>query len=73
MALTLGQTHLFGGKLTVLTSLWSAAVADILYSLLQLLQNVPSPSLLKASFGPQQDASLNDYIEAALMLQYNDH
>ena len=28
-------------------------------------------SLLKASFGPQQDATLNDYIQTSLMLQYN--
>ena len=28
-------------------------------------------SLLKSSFGDQQDASLQDYIETSLMLQYN--
>ena len=28
-------------------------------------------SLLKASFGPQQDCSLQDYIESSLMLQFN--
>ena len=28
-------------------------------------------SLLKASFGLQQDATLNDYIQTSLMLQYN--
>ena len=28
-------------------------------------------SMLKASFGPQQDNSLQDYIESSLMLQYN--
>ena len=28
-------------------------------------------SLLKASFGEQQDMSLQDYIEASIMLQYN--
>ena len=28
-------------------------------------------SLLKASFGPQQEATLNDYIQTSLMLQYN--
>ena len=28
-------------------------------------------SLLKASFGPQQDNSLQDYVQSSLMLQYN--
>ena len=28
-------------------------------------------SLLKASFGEQQEASLQDYVEASLMLQFN--
>ena len=28
-------------------------------------------SLLKASFGDQQDSSLQDYVETSLMLQYN--
>ena len=28
-------------------------------------------SILKASFGPQQDNALQDYIESSLMLQYN--
>ena len=28
-------------------------------------------SLLKASFGEQQDSSLQDYVETSLMLQYN--
>ena len=28
-------------------------------------------SLLKASFNERQDGSLQDYIEASLMLQYN--
>ena len=32
---------------------------------------VPSVLDLKASFGPQQDATLNDYIQISLMLQYN--
>ena len=30
-------------------------------------------SLLKSSFGDQQDLSLKDYIKASLMLQYNKH
>ena len=52
---------------------WSTAASDVF-----LLQ--PSSvaaqrvfSLLKASFGPQQDTTLNDYIQASLMLQYNKH
>ena len=28
-------------------------------------------SLLKASLGPQQDGSLQDYIESSLILQFN--
>ena len=30
-------------------------------------------SILKCSFGEQQDNSLQDYIESSLMLQYNKH
>ena len=30
-------------------------------------------SLLKSSFGDLQDSSLQDYVEASLMLQFNDH
>ena len=30
-------------------------------------------SLLKNSFGEQQDNSLQDYIECSMMLQYNKH
>ena len=29
-------------------------------------------SLLKASFGPQQDNSLQDYVQSSLMLQYKE-
>ena len=28
-------------------------------------------SILKSSFGPQQDHSLQDYVQSSLMLQYN--
>ena len=49
---------------------WSTAVHNVLVQ--------PSSassehvfSLLKASFGPQQDCSLQDYIESSLMLQFN--
>ena len=52
---------------------WSAAVVDILLVQPSSAAAERAFSLLKASFGPQQDASLNDYIEAAIMLQYNDH
>ena len=51
---------------------WSSAAADTL-----LVQ--PSSAAaerifsLKASFGLQQETSLNDYIECSLMLQYNKH
>ncbi len=50
---------------------WSSVKADIL-----LVQPSSAAaecvfSLLKASFGPQQDSALNDYIETSLMLQYN--
>ena len=30
-------------------------------------------SLLKASFSDQQELTLQDYVEASLMLQYNGH
>ena len=52
---------------------WSSATADIL-----LVQPSSSAaerifSLLKASFGSQQDTTLNDCIECSLVLQYNKH
>ena len=37
----------------------SSAAAEIVFS------------ILKSSFGPQQDQSLQDYVQSALMLQYN--
>ena len=50
---------------------WSAAASDVL--LFQpssaAAKRVFSP--LKASFGPQQDTTLNDYIQTSLMLQCN--
>ena len=52
---------------------WSAVAADILLVQPSSAAAERVFSLLKSSFGPQQDSSLNDYIETALMLQYNNH
>ena len=50
---------------------WSAAAQDV-----TLVQPSSATSecvflILKNSFGPQQDSSLQDYIESSLMLQFN--
>ena len=49
---------------------WSTAVKDVLVQLSSAASERVF-SLLKASFGPQQDCSLQVYIEASLMLQFN--
>ena len=51
---------------------WSTAAADILLVEPSLAAAEHVFSLLKAYFGSQQDASLNDYIQTSLMLQCND-
>ena len=50
---------------------WSAASADVLLVQPSSAAAERVFSLLKASFGPQQDTTLNDYIQTSLMLQYN--
>ena len=52
---------------------WSAAAADALLVQPSSAAAERVFSLLKASFGPQQDTTLNDYIQASLMLQFNHH
>ena len=52
---------------------WSSVTANILLVQPSSAAAERVFSLLKASFGPQQDSSLNDYIETSLMLQYNNH
>ena len=51
---------------------WSTAAADILLVQPSSAAAERVFSLLKASFGPQQDVTLNDCIQTSLMLQYND-
>ena len=50
---------------------WSTAAADVLLVQPSSAAAERVFSLLKASFGPQQDVTLNDYIQTSLMLQYN--
>ena len=50
---------------------WSTAAADVLLVQPSSAAAERVFSLLKASFGLQQDASLNDYIQTSFMLQYN--
>ena len=50
---------------------WSKSAADILLVQPSSAAAERVFSLLNSSFGPQQDTSLNDYIESSLMLQYN--
>ena len=52
---------------------WSAAVQEV--SLVQPSSAAVERvfSILKSSFGPQQDNSLQDYVQSSLMLQYNKH
>ena len=50
---------------------WSTATADILLVQPSSAAAEHVFSLLKASFRPQQDDTLNDYIQTSLMLQYN--
>ena len=50
---------------------WSTAAADVLVVQPSSAAAERVFSLLKASFGPQQAATLNDYIQMSLMLQYN--
>ena len=50
---------------------WAGAVQDVV-----LVQPSSAAvervfSILKLSFGPQQDSSLQDYVQSSLMLQYN--
>jgi len=50
---------------------WSAAAQNVVLVQPSSATSVRVFSLLKASFGPQQDGSLQDYIESSLMLQFN--
>ena len=50
---------------------WSSAAGDVLLVQPSSAAAERVFSLLKATFGPQQDITLNDYIETSLMLQYN--
>ena len=50
---------------------WSAAASDVLLVQPSSAAAERIFSLPKASFGSQQDTTLNDYIQTSLMLQYN--
>lgn len=50
---------------------WSAAARKALLVQPSSAASERVFSLLKSSFGDQQDSSLQDYIEASLILQYN--
>ena len=50
---------------------WSAAARKVLLVQPSSAASERVFSLLKSSFGDQQDSTLQDYIEASLMLQYN--
>ena len=50
---------------------WSTAVQNVVLVQPSSASSERVFSLLKASFGPQQDCSLQDYIESSLMLQFN--
>ena len=50
---------------------WSAAAQDAMLVQPSSATSERVFSILKASFGPQQDSSLQDYIESSLMLQFN--
>ena len=50
---------------------WSTAVKDVLLVQPSSAAGERVFSLLKASFGPQQDSALQDYVQSAIMLQYN--
>lgn len=52
---------------------WSSAAWDVLLVQSSSATSERVFSLLKASFGPQQDCSSQDYIELSLMLQFNKH
>ena len=51
---------------------WAAAARKVLLVQPSSAASERVFSLLKASFNPQQQSSLQDYIEASLMLQYNE-
>ena len=52
---------------------WAGALQDVV--LVQPLSAAVERvfSILKLSFGPHQDSSLQDYVQYSLMLQYNNH
>ena len=50
---------------------WSGAFEDVLLVQPSSAASERVFSILKVSFGPQQDHSLQDYIEASLLLQFN--
>ena len=50
---------------------WSAAAQNVILVQPSSATSERVFSLLKASFGPQQDCSLQDYVESSLMLQFN--
>ena len=52
---------------------WSAAAKKMLLIQPSSASAERAFLLLNSTFGDQQDNSLQDYIESALMLQYNNH
>lgn len=52
---------------------WSMAAQKVILVQPSLAAAERVFSLLKASFGDQQDCSLKDFVESSLMLQYNKH
>ena len=52
---------------------WAAAVLEVALVQPSLASVERVFSILKSSFGPQQDSSLQDYVQSSLMLQYNKH
>ena len=50
---------------------WSTAVRDVVLVQPSSAAAERVFSLLKASFGPQQDSALQDYVQSSIMLQYN--
>ena len=50
---------------------WSAAARNVDLAQPSSAAAERAFSILKASFGPQQEKSLQDYVESAIMLQYN--
>ena len=66
-----GYQEKAGERDTTTSEASSSAVVSLLERLNSSATSERVFSLLKASFGPQQDCSLQDYIESSLMLQFN--